>query len=326
MNEICILKHDKDKKISIVEDKSTKTLYIEKVLNYYDIRLYQTLKNINNNHIPKIYQIEEKNNQLILLEEYVQGETLENKRLSEKEVKLIFHQLCEILYVLHHLNPPIVHRDIKPESIIYHNQKVTLIDFDIARFQEKNKSKDTQILGSAGYAAPEQFGFQQSTSQSDIYALGKLLNVLLNGKLELDDSISYSMQKIINKACQMDAKNRYKDVLEMDRAIQGKNWYLPGIHDETFKKKMISWIWILLIFWIAKDMQLTTTSGFNHTISLQIAGFIVLYSILWVYYNKVNLKKYNIFRKKYNWILFPIFYFLLIFIEIIFMMILDSFL
>jgi serine/threonine protein kinase len=91
------------------------------------------------------------------------------------------HQLCECLDSLHKLNPPIIHRDIKPENIIYHNNKVTLLDFGIARFLDSKKSKDTLILGSVGYAAPEQFGFQQSNPQTDIYALGKLMNYLLNG-------------------------------------------------------------------------------------------------------------------------------------------------
>lgn len=326
MKCIRIIQQDEDKTISCVEDETTHILYIQKVLNYYDIHLYQTLQELKDPHIPKIYDIQEKDNQLILLEEYVNGKTLEGQIFDEKEVKIIFHQLCQTLNTLHHLNPPIIHRDIKPENIIYHNQNVTLIDFDIARFQDKNKFKDTQVLGSVGYAAPEQFGFQQSSAQSDIYSLGKLLNVLLNGQLEVDDTISYSMRKVIHKACQMDAKNRYKDVLDMDRAIQGKNWYIPGIHDETIKKKIIRWIWILLIFGIAKEMEGSTNTEFNHMISLQISGFFVLYTILFVHDNKINIKQYAIFRKIPWCILFPIFYLLIVFLEIIILILLDSFL
>ena len=86
------------------------------------------------------------------------------------------HQLCECLDTLHTLNPPIIHRDIKPENIIYHDNKVTLLDFGIARFLDSKKSKDTLILGSVGYAAPEQFGFHQSDARTDLYAVGVLCN------------------------------------------------------------------------------------------------------------------------------------------------------
>ncbi len=58
---------------------------------------------------------------------------------------------------------------------------VYLIDFGIARHFKPEKAKDTIPLGSKGYAAPEQYGKTQSTSQSDIYGLGATLHQLLTG-------------------------------------------------------------------------------------------------------------------------------------------------
>ena len=255
MKTLQIIKQDNDKTISLIEHETTHTKYIQKELNYYDKILYQTLQKIKNPYLPKIFVVQENDNQLTLLEEYIEGNTLDQQILSKEDVRNIMHQLCECLNTLHKLNPPIIHRDIKPENIIYHNNKVTLLDFGIARFLDSRKSKDTLILGSVGYAAPEQFGFQQSNPQTDIYALGKLMNYLLNGSLEHQNNIPFDLKQIILKATQLDYKNRYKSVKEMDLAIQQKQVIIPAINNDTFKSKMISLAWIAFMFMVTVDMQ-----------------------------------------------------------------------
>ena len=255
MKTLQIIKQDNDKTISLVEHETTHTKYIQKKLNYYDKTLYQTLQKIKNPYLPKIFVIQESDNHLTLIEEYINGKTLDQQSFSKDEVKDIMHQLCECLDSLHKLDPPIIHRDIKPENIIYHDNKVTLLDFGIARFLDSKKSKDTLILGSVGYAAPEQFGFQQSNPQTDIYALGKLMNYLLNGSLEHQNNIPLDLKHIIIKATQLDYKNRYNSVNEMDLAIQGKSVIIPPFNHETLKSKLVSLAWILFIFILVVDME-----------------------------------------------------------------------
>lgn len=140
MKTLQIIKQDQDKTISLVEHETSHTKYIQKKLNYYDKTLYQTLQMIKNPYLPKIFVIQESDNHLILIEEYIEGKTLDQQSFSKEQVKDIMHQLCECLDALHKLNPPIIHRDIKPENIIYHN-KVTLLDFGIARFLDSKKIK-----------------------------------------------------------------------------------------------------------------------------------------------------------------------------------------
>lgn len=140
MKTLQIIKQDNDKTISLIEHKTTHTKYIQKELNYYDKILYQTLQKIKNPYLPKIFVVQENDNQLTLLEEYIEGNTLDQQILSKEDVRNIMHQLCECLDTLHKLNPPIIHRDIKPENIIYHNNKVTLLDFGIARFLDLKKA------------------------------------------------------------------------------------------------------------------------------------------------------------------------------------------
>lgn len=74
-----------------------------------------------------------------------------------------------------------VHRDIKPENIILRGSQAVLIDFDAARLHKPEHEADTQILGTTGFAAPEQYGLSQSDIRTDIYSLGVLINVMLTG-------------------------------------------------------------------------------------------------------------------------------------------------
>lgn len=320
MKTLKIIKQDNDKTISLVEHETTHTKYIQKDLNYYDKILYQTLQKIKNPYLPKIFVVQENDNQLTLLEEYIEGNTLDQQILSKEDVRNIMHQLCECLNTLHKLNPPIIHRDIKPENIIYHNNKVTLLDFGIARFLDSRKSKDTLILGSVGYAAPEQFGFQQSNPQTDIYALGKLMNYLLNDSLEHQNNIPFDLKQIILKATQLDYKNRYKSVKEMDLAIQQKQVIIPAINNDTFKSKMISLAWIAFMFMVTVDMQPGDPIK-NSTIN-KISCFTFMYFGLFLYYNKNLFHKH--FKKIPWFILYFIIYFIFTIINIEFFVWIDS--
>ena len=320
MKTLKIIKQDNDKTISLVEHETTHTKYIQKDLNYYDKILYQILQKIKNPYLPKIFVVQENDNQLTLLEEYIEGNTLDQQILSKEDIKNIMHQLCECLDTLHKLNPPIIHRDIKPENIIYHNNKVTLLDFGIARFLDSRKSKDTLILGSVGYAAPEQFGFQQSNPQTDIYALGKLMNYLLNGSLEHQNNIPLDLKQIILKATQLDYKNRYNSVKEMDLAIQGKSVIIPPFNHETLKSKLVSLAWILFIFILVVDMEPGDT--IRNSFINKLSCFVFIYFGLFLYYNKNLFHRY---MPKIPWsILYSIIFFLFLCLDVWFFMWIDS--
>nr|WP_268886750.1 WD40 repeat domain-containing serine/threonine protein kinase [Ktedonospora formicarum] len=84
---------------------------------------------------------------------------------------------------MHRQEPSVIYRDLKPANIMLGpKNRVTLIDFGIARHFKPGQSKDTIPFGSPGYAAPEQYGKAQTTPRSDIYSLGALLHQMLTGQ------------------------------------------------------------------------------------------------------------------------------------------------
>src|SRR5205085_8917122 len=92
-------------------------------------------------------------------------------------------QLCDVLSYLHLQTPPVIFRDLKPTNVmIREDGRLFLIDFGIARFFKEGKLQDTVLLGSPGYAPPEQHGSGQTSPRSDIYALGATMHCCLTGR------------------------------------------------------------------------------------------------------------------------------------------------
>ncbi|EXX89894.1 serine/threonine protein kinase [Paenibacillus darwinianus] len=125
----------------------------------------------------------------LLVTDFVEGENLSDyferrgRRLPIPETIDICVQLCDALAYLHAQSPPVVHRDLKPSNVMIDRTGfVRLIDFGIARFVRAGTGSDTRLLGTPGFAAPEQAGEGgQSGPRSDIYGLGALLRHLLSG-------------------------------------------------------------------------------------------------------------------------------------------------
>lgn len=242
--EIRVIKTSDYKKIVLVQSTIDNLYYIKRELLYYDKDVYLQLQQLNSLHIPNIAHAKEKEGCLIVIEEYINAPTLDsyitNQEIEEKQAIQIIKQLVDCLQVLHALKKPIIHRDIKPENIFYDRGQIILFDFDIARIYSDTKNKDTVVLGSVGYASPEQFGFGQSDTRSDIYALGVLLNVLLTKHLPQECLHEGKYKKIIIKATNVDRNNRYNSVEEFKRALNTQTIIIPGINNTTKKQKILS--------------------------------------------------------------------------------------
>jgi serine/threonine protein kinase len=175
-----------------------------------------------------------------LVMDYIEGQTLaevarNRGRIPEAEVLNWASQLCEILDYLHGQQPPIIFRDLKPANIMLTSKgQIKLIDFGIARHFRVGRSADTTAYGSHGFAPPEQYGENQTSPSSDIYALGATLHYLLTG---IDPGknpfmfeppgktaeVSPRMESAIMKALELKAENRPKDMQEMLALLPGES-------------------------------------------------------------------------------------------------------
>lgn len=158
--------------VSLVRSSLDGKTYIKKDYADNKAQVYGILKNIRFPNLPEIKEIIDGR---IIVEEFVEGETLE-KRLSaggvsNKQAKRIFDGVLAALDVLH--KNGIVHRDVKPSNIIIRPDGTpVLVDFGISKLYNSASDKDTSLLGTVGYAPPEQFGFSATDFRSDVYSFG----------------------------------------------------------------------------------------------------------------------------------------------------------
>lgn len=153
--------------------------------------------------------------------------------VSEARARSWAQQTCNVLNYLHHQNPPIIFRDLKPTNIMVTTRdEIKLIDFGIARTFQKSQQQVTIIM-TLGYAPPEQL-HGMPEPRSDLYALGATIHRLLthhdaaNNKpsifsfpplRSLRPDITPAFESVIMKALAPSLEQRWRDAGEMERAI-----------------------------------------------------------------------------------------------------------
>jgi serine/threonine protein kinase len=192
-------------------------------------------------YLPAFTHFFAENQRYFLVMEYIDGATLEDLLernrgpFSERRVLSWAAQLCNVLEYLHSQNPPIIFRDMKPGNIMLTRQgHIKLIDFGIARFFRPTHETDTQLLGTPGYAPPEQYGATQTDERSDIYALGMSLYHLLTNRFSetgfgakardiraVNPQVSVSVARALEKATALEPSDRYESVAAFRRALLG---------------------------------------------------------------------------------------------------------
>ena len=206
--------------VSILQNKQNGTRFI---FRHYQGsgEVYRKLLSVSCPNLPKIMEAAEQDGMVAVLEEYIQGDSLAfllaGACLTPAEARKITLQLCNALWVLHSMGA--VHRDIKPENVIVRGSEAVLIDFDASRIFKSGTNQDTQILGTTGYAAPEQYGITQTDERADIYSLGVLLNIMLTGKHPSKELASGRLGRIVQKCTMVNPKKRYKSVLYLMEAL-----------------------------------------------------------------------------------------------------------
>ena len=235
-----LVQFDEDKFIWLVRNNETGILYVKKKIHLYNKSVYRQLQESNIANVPEIMLCVEEDDQLIVIEEYIHGVSLEYMMeregvFSEVRVVQILYELCDILSTLHLRYPPIIHRDIKPSNIMISNDGVVkLIDFNAAKEFNHGQKEDTRLMGTRKFAAPEQYGFGQSDERTDIYALGVTMYYLLTGEFPESQTYHGKLLPVIQKCIHMDKEKRYQTVDEFAKALG----HFLGVNDLKWRKNM----------------------------------------------------------------------------------------
>ena len=205
----------------LLMDEVSGELCLKKYLEHYEKDVYEYLRSHTDPHIPRILEYGTDEGGFFVIEQYFKGTTLDRYlargAVTPAEKRRILFEVMDGLTFLHSATPPIIHRDLKPENIIIDNAGVVrLIDFDAAKFYKPGKSRDTELIGTQGMAAPEQYGFAQSDARTDIYALGLLIRELFPSSSAGSSGYSH----VVSKATKIDPEQRYSSVIEMRKELK----------------------------------------------------------------------------------------------------------
>lgn len=189
------------------------------------------MKKLDHPSLPRIVDIIDNGTTIYVVMDYIEGESLDkvlNEYGAQPEELVIgwAKQLCDALSYLHSQKPPIIYRDMKPANVMLKPEgNIKIIDFGIAREYKEQNLADTTVLGTKGYAPPEQYS-GQTDARSDIFALGMTMHHLLTGvdprsgeayasARQWNPELSEGIEAIIDKCVEPASENRYQNCAEL---------------------------------------------------------------------------------------------------------------
>lgn len=254
-NAPCLLKELNP--TSNIEDETADQEMAERLFK----REAQVLLNLSHDGIPKLHAYFVEKEYSYLVQDYIPGYTLSEeieqrkRNLNEQEARALLFELADILEYLHNHNPPIIHRDIKPQNLMRHaSGQLLLIDFG-AVCQAASVVGRT-LIGSPGYVPPEQI-LGRPVPQSDLYAAGAMILRLMSGlhpsqlfnnktrKMEWENHISVSkgFAAILNDLVTQEVSLRLKSAKELKLRLQAIASESPVVHEATVNNISIyEWI------------------------------------------------------------------------------------
>lgn len=135
---------------------------------------------------PKLYDVEEDDENLYLVEEFIEGVSLSSDKFQiskkdEKKVLNIIFNLFNFLKHINSMNETILYIDWKPGNIIVNGTELKVVDFGSVIFLERNQ--EFTELATDGFAAPELKNGEKIGTHTDIYGFGSIVKILAE-KLE----------------------------------------------------------------------------------------------------------------------------------------------
>lgn len=205
-----IYREKRDGKFFIIKKSALKGERGRKILR----REYELSIKAEHPNIIHVYEFRRKENgddEIVM--EYIAGRNLyayiqENPSKSDR--KRIVSELLEAVEFLHSIR--IIHNDLKPENIIISNNgnRLKIIDLGLSDDDANYLIKTPGC--SPLFAAPELNYLRHSDEKSDIYSIGKLMELILNNK----------KTGIIRRCLQENPSKRFPDIRSIKRSIRLK--------------------------------------------------------------------------------------------------------
>lgn len=182
--------------------------------------------------IPVVYDVEEDDTHLYIIEEFMEGESLLSYRNQTQEVpeSIILDlalQICEFIHYLHSMKYPILYLDLKPSNLMIYEGQLKLVDFGVARYKFNQKLGCN--YGTRGFAAPEQYHETTLDETSDIYGIGMLLYFLMTGTVRASSGdlpnvmelkgYSKALRQLVAKSMKHNPCERYPCVQSLERKL-----------------------------------------------------------------------------------------------------------
>lgn len=239
------------KEISKTGKDKKGTIYVQSLITEANL-----MKRLDHPAIPRIVDIVENNEAIYVVMDYVEGESLDKvlDKFGPQPQDVVLDwakQLADALNYLHSQNPPIIYRDMKPANVMLKPEgTVKLIDFGTAREYKGTNIADTVVLGTPGYAAPEQYGKRETDGRTDIYCLGMTLHYLLTGQNPCDQDYEYfpvrhwnpeiheGIERIIERCVRPDPADRFQNCTELLYALE--NYEYDTVEYKKAQKKKVS--------------------------------------------------------------------------------------
>lgn len=233
------------------------------------------MKRLDHPALPRIVDIIDNGQTIYVVMDYIEGESLDKILLEygaqSQDIVIDWgKQLCDALAYLHSQKPPIIYRDMKPANIMLKPEgNIKVIDFGIAREYKEQNLADTTVLGTKGYAPPEQSGSRQTDARSDIYAFGMTMHHLLTGVdprpadylyapiRQWNPELDEGLETLIDKCTSLDPDDRYQNCSELMYALE--HYEEEGTAEKKRKKKKLAMFIISAALTIV--MAITGVSG-----------------------------------------------------------------
>lgn len=249
------------------------TDYILRIYNQI-IPAYRALTGHNCPCLPGIHHTEIREGFFAVKEEFIDGVSLQEMisggaRMDEQRTAEILASVSEGLACLHEAG--FIHRDVKPEHVMLTAEnRIVLLDLDASMRIILEKPEDTQLIGTAVYAAPEQFGLSRSDCRTDIYAMGILMNEMLTGDHPAVTRYrSGPLAEIIGTCIEMNPADRYQSVSQLMEAVRDAHSRAESQSPETIKGLWPRKIFSALAVCILAFAILLGASGLNQPSPMQ---------------------------------------------------------